>query len=94
LAVFFSLVDLVTTSMALGVGMVETNFVVLALASILQVSELFALGLFKALLLVGCVAVYGMGVLRKATPSRSFWVLTLCVLCQGAAAVSNLLQVF
>jgi len=88
----FSAVDLVSTSVALSLGLAEANSIMIALANATGLGLIGALGITKVVFLIGSgfAAVLGIRTTNRALRTRALIVLSFLVVMLFAVAINNL----
>lgn len=91
--VFFNITDLLSTSVALGRGLVESNVALVSLAHFLGVSIVVAMGLTKIGFIWGAcfLGILGVRTKNKWIRSLAFWSIVIFVVLFSLISCSNLL---
>ena len=90
-SIFLSATDLFTTSVAIRIGLSEANYALIALSQSLGLGVLTTLELTKGCFVVGCCAVYFMGIKMRGKPTGSLAIAVLAffVVVELAVSVNN-----
>jgi hypothetical protein len=91
-SILLNMTDFFTTLIAIRIGLVESNYTLIALSRGLGLSLLTTLGVTKGFFILGCCAASFMGVKMRgrATGSLAVLVLASFVLLELAVSVNNL----